>query len=29
MKIVVIKPPRLIAGALRMIFGIRKCEKDT
>ncbi len=26
MKIVVIKPPKIIAGALRLVFGIKKCE---
>ena len=26
MKIVVIKPPKLIAGMLRLAFGIKKCE---
>lgn len=29
MKIVVIKPPKIIAGALRLMFGIKKCENRT
>ncbi|MBP1572417.1 MAG: stage V sporulation protein SpoVM [Oscillospiraceae bacterium] len=26
MKIVVIKPPKVIAGVLRLAFGIKKCD---